>query len=178
MFLIIIFLCNYNPDITIYVRGDANACVNPRARNSRDNLFKFFINNNYLKHIELQHKTYHHFLGSGESDSSLDFLLETGNSETLKNLYCSKLNSLIDSHHDVIISQVEVMNDKRPADESPVVNAPRVDNNRVKILWDDVGILNYSNLLSHSLNSLTENFTPDSAASLSCLLYTSPSPRD
>ena len=77
---------NY-PAIEILICGDAN--VNP-ANVSRSPLFKHFCAQNSLYNVDLHHPTYHHFMGSGCSDSQLDVLLGTSNCpETCSMIFCS-----------------------------------------------------------------------------------------
>ena len=74
------------PDSVHYIRGDANASPSPRKDNSRDKLFNFFLTSNKLKYLPTNHHTYHHFMNSGYSDSSIDVLLESEtNSEGFPN---------------------------------------------------------------------------------------------
>ena len=78
-----------------------------RENNHRDKLFHHFVDNSGLHPIDIGHKTYHHFVGEGKSDSAIDVLLESDrNSEVLSTIYCSKEDPSIDSHHDPIISHV------------------------------------------------------------------------
>lgn len=63
-------------DIPIFIRGDANASVPVRSANKRDELFKFFLERLELNAINTNHKTYHHFVGNGASDSSIDVIIQ------------------------------------------------------------------------------------------------------
>ena len=63
-------------DIPVFIRGDANASVPVRPGNKRDNLFLFFCERLNLKSTETNHTTYHHFVGNGNSDSSIDVILQ------------------------------------------------------------------------------------------------------
>ena len=64
------------PDALIYVRGDANASFIQRNDNKRDLLFRNFVENNFLLPLDIaNHKTYHHFMGGGASDSNIDVSL-------------------------------------------------------------------------------------------------------
>ena len=88
----------------IFIRGDANASKkNPR----RFNLLSNFCSEYDLSRVSIDHLTYHHFMGSGSSDSDLDVLLfsnQKNTSELLLHLRCQKEDPLIDSHHDALVS--------------------------------------------------------------------------
>ena len=91
-------------DVPIYVRGDAN--VNP-SNIARLQLFTDFLSQYNLQSLTLHHPTHHHFVGNGESDAQLDVLLFRGppaQAESLQSIVCGKENSLISSHHDMVIS--------------------------------------------------------------------------
>ena len=61
------------PSALIYIKGDANASCPPRANNKRDLLFQTFLDDNWLRNLNWSaHKTYHHFIGEGKSDSNTD----------------------------------------------------------------------------------------------------------
>ena len=105
------------PSALIYVKGDANACSSPRPNNKRDLVFHQFIQDNaFLPLCFNSHKTYHHFLGSGVSDSSIDVALSStassdgtpsASSEILLAVLCSKVKTrTFNSHHDAIITRI------------------------------------------------------------------------
>ena len=102
------------PETMVYIRGDANASFSVRNSthcNKRDILFHHFVGDLNLHNVDLGHKTYHHFTGEGSSDSSIDVLLEPANninSEKVTGILCLKSNSNIDSHHDIILSEVSI----------------------------------------------------------------------
>ena len=60
------------PTATIYVCGDANTSLKNKKRCI---LFQHFLHSNKLSAVDLQHNTYHHFIGKGSFDSKLDVLL-------------------------------------------------------------------------------------------------------
>ena len=64
----------YN-DIPIFIRGDANASIPVRTAKKRDVLFRFFCDRINLTSTLTNHKTYHHFVREGNSDSSIDLIL-------------------------------------------------------------------------------------------------------
>ena len=61
------------PGNILYIRGDANASIIPRANNQRDEVFKYFITENKFSFTDIQHNTYHHFMNNGLSNSVLMF---------------------------------------------------------------------------------------------------------
>jgi len=73
-------LSNKHPEATVFIRGDANACCNPRKGNKRDALFKFFCNTNYFSSSMISHPTYHHFVGN--TSSSIDVILQNNTKVT------------------------------------------------------------------------------------------------
>ena len=162
-------LLNKHQDIQIFLRGDAN--VNPKNI-ARKSLFQHFLSKFSLLSVHLGHPTYHHFMGSGAFDSSLDVLLHNcpPNTETLTQVICKLNNPLIQSHHDVIISSFSLAPTDIP---DPVKNniAPKVDNDRVKILWSEEGIAQYEEFIGDNLSRLRDTWCdPSSPASMSILL--------
>ena len=59
------------PDSPLFLRGDFNVSD---KNISRRNLFEAFLRNESLLEVNINHHTYHHFTGNGQSDSSLDKL--------------------------------------------------------------------------------------------------------
>ena len=153
-------------DNHIYVRGDAdaNASIHGRKNNTRDKLFKHFVEDQKLLNNEINHNTYHHFTGDGISDSSIDVLLESSPSQTefVTKILCLKAESNIDSHHDIIISRCAI-----PVSDATIplkpIEAPRVTNDRTKIIWSDGGIVQYASLLPPALSALRENWSDSSS---------------
>ena len=160
----------YDP-CPIFIRGDAN--VNEKHA-SRAPLFKHFLDKHDLLQLDLVHPTYHHFLGDGLFDSSLDVLLYKKLpqvSEHLKTIVCKLSNPLINSHHDAIVSTFSVPPSHSAAVEEDLVVAPKVPNMRAKIVWDSDGICCYQSLIGDNLKRLRETWcNPDSPASMSVLL--------
>ena len=102
------------PDSFLFVRGDANACILARNHNRRDELFKYFADENNFYSLPIIHKSYHHFMNEGRSDSNIDVImgckvssegLSHLSSESLTKVICGKTNPLVDSSHDVLVSQ-------------------------------------------------------------------------
>ena len=87
--------------------------------------------------IPLKHPSSHHLVGSSEANSFLDVLLVQRKSfvaEILLEQACKHDSPLLQSHHDLLISQVSLphlFDLTCPQTDSPI--APRVSNSRVKI---------------------------------------------
>ena len=87
----------------IFLRGDSNANVKNKSRYL---LLKHFQEELDLLRINLGHKTYHHFMGNGESDSEIDVIMFSKTSlatEKLVNIFCKYEFPQIDSSHDIIV---------------------------------------------------------------------------
>ena len=65
------------PDNAIFIRGDANASIPPRPGNKRDAVLDYFLDDNHLQTLNVGHKTYHHFINNGFSDSNIDIFAHT-----------------------------------------------------------------------------------------------------
>ena len=141
-----------SPGNIIFVRGDANASIQVRKNNPRDKLFNHFVEDMLLINHETNHNTYHHFTGDGLSDSSIDVLLESSlsSTESVKEILCSKAESNIDSHHDIIVSMLSI---SIPSSNEDILakptEAPRIENNRTKIIWSEEGIVQFVQLTEH-----------------------------
>ena len=156
-----------HPDCVTYVRGDANAAVIPRPDNVRDELFKYFVTENSLVSTDINHKTYHHFVNEGRSDSTIDALLSSEYTssgslntsiETLLKILCSKTNHLVDSSHDALISSLQLP--PKPVETPTLGNimAPKIVHSKHKIVWTDEGIHEYQNLLSQVLPDVSADY--------------------
>ena len=158
-------------DSVLYIRGDANASPSPRNDNNRDKLFNFFLTSNNLKYVPTDHHTYHHFMNSGYSDSSIDVLLESetssegfpnNNKEKLIKILCKKSNHLVDSSHDVLVSAVSfprISVPSTPMEEN--ITANRVTPTKHRISWSEEGIISYQELLLHALPPLQDDLPGD-----------------
>ena len=161
------------PSAILYMRGDSN--VNKNNRN-RVILLKQFLIKFSLKRVCLEHDTYHHFLGEGSYDSDIDVLLHSdqkGVSEEVVSILCKHDHPTMLSHHDMIVSQCTV-----PAiptyspEKDDLVTAPRLCNNREKIVWSPEGAARYEEILRPVLLSLRESWLdPSSTSSTSVLLH-------
>ena len=83
-------------------------------------------------------------------DSDLNVLLFTDLQdvhEELLAIECKQTNTLIDSHHDVLISSVSLpYSPFRATDSSENIIAPKLANTRRRVVWSDDGINEYRNI--------------------------------
>ena len=161
-------------DPIVILRGDVNASIPARQSNTRDTLFQYFCQGMNLTHVPTNHKTYHHFMGEGFSDSSIDVILiqqpSTKISENILNIICSKKDPRIDSKHDVIVSQLQIPYSGLP-DPAPSESPPSIPNTKHRIIWSDDGILQYRDLLTSTLLNIQSNWkSPKTPISYSVLL--------
>ena len=92
------------PSCVIFLRGDCN--VNPKNQH-RSIIFDTLTTDLILVKIPISHATYHHFVGEGLFDSSIDTIMHSNNaniSETVDEIICKLENCHVESHHDVIMS--------------------------------------------------------------------------
>ena len=163
-------LRSLHPNAPHFIRGDANC--NPNNL-SRFNLFSFFCSANSLTRLDLNHPTYHHFLGDGAFDSEIDVLLHHGNdiSENLVEIICKLDSPFVNSHHDAILSSCSIPGAEIPTPDDNLVVAPRVPNNRTKVIWNEEGIEQYEKILGSALSDLRVRWgNSGSRSSLSLLL--------
>ena len=161
----------YGADLVFFIRGDMNASM---KNTSRYCLLQNFLEKHNLIRAASVHPTYHHFIGiGGEFDSDLDVLLFSNCDqvcETLIKQICKNENPLIDSHHDLLLSEASLPS----IQESPIVeihSAPKKANNRVKILWSEEGKKDYEVLLKTYLDSMATRWCDSkSTANTSVLL--------
>ena len=160
------------PSSALFIRGDCNSSKTNPKRNA---VFSNFCNELQLLRVELQHNTYHHFLGQGSFDSELDVLLFSGKqgvSEELSAIHCVLHDHRVDSHHDLLISNAIVpTNLKAPADTSRNVTAPKVHNTRHKIVWDESSKEEYELLLSMHLPRIRNLWMDSSSPSSMSILF-------
>jgi hypothetical protein len=92
-----------------------------------------------LARVNITDPTYHHFTGSGNSDSDLDILLLGGGDgvkESLVDQCCKILNPTMFSHHDLIISSCTIPHIQHAEhDVSRNISAPRIPNERFSTRW-------------------------------------------
>ena len=160
------------PSYPIFIRGDANANFNHKPRN---NIFNHYVDKNNFKRVFLNHTSYHHFTGNGASDSELDVILHTMDThENVERIECKEENPLIDSHHDIVVSAFSLSDSPNdPPDDSNNVTAPKVHNDRVKILWSEANILKYKDLIGDSLDKLFKTWADSSSSSSVSILLSS-----
>ena len=150
----------------IFLRGDCN--VNPKNL-SRAAIFKHFCSKHSIEALNISHPTYHHFLGNGLYDSQLDVILSCGNSpesESLQKIICKLSNPLIHSHHDMILTELGIPL-VEPSKQSSVTLAPKVANDRVKIVWEEESIPQYQYLIADNLSKLRDRWA--NASSPACI---------
>ena len=157
------------PHAPLYIRGDIN--VNPKNK-KRSEIFAQLCKDMNLIRVNLNHPTYHHFVGSGSSDSQIDALLHTnGFKETVSNLLCGLTDPLITSHHDIIVSSFSLPKMQENQALEPAASAPRMSNNRVKIMWSEDGIAQYRSCAAPLLQKLRDTWLhSESESSVSILL--------
>ena len=168
------------PDSVTFIRGDANASSVPRDNNKRDALFKYFLEENKLLSIPINHSTYHHFMNGGMSDSTIDVILASEDTsegipssaiETLVKVICSKTNSAVDSCHDILISELLLPTKAMLGPSPDNIVAPKVQHTKHRILWSEQGILDYQKLLAQSLPPLELNYCDVSDPEVATILF-------
>ena len=167
-----------HPEAEVYVRGDVNASLD--QRNRRDELFKYFVEENKFSPLKLNHKTYHHFTNNGRSDSNIDIIMSCKlssegpsylNNETLQSIFCGKSNPMIDSSHDAILSSFLLSTQPSSGIISDNIKAPRINHNKHKIIWSDEGIVEYQMLLSSILPSLHTDYADVATPEMASVLF-------
>ena len=122
-----------------------------------------------FKKLTLNHKTYHHFLGGGLFDSEIDVILYSEDAnETLEKIICQNDNPMIDSHHDLIVSSIDL-----PTDLKTNNTAPRIENKRLKILWSEQNLLQYRTVLGDNLPDLFDRWGDSPTTSSMSILLSS-----
>ena len=157
----------------IYIRGDANC--NPRNL-PRSTLLEHFSSKHKFVSIDFAHPSHHHFTGQGLHDAQLDVLLHQNVStpEVLTNVICKLSHPLVESAHDIILSlcpltpQAPILHD-----ESENIRAVKVNNDRVKIIWDPENTPMYQDLVGDSLARLRETWSDSSSPSAVSILLQS-----
>ena len=86
---------------------------------------------------------------------------------------CKLASPFVNSHHDVILTECKIPSAPLPPPEQDLVKAPRVANDRIKIIWDEEGIENYETLVGSSLAGLRERWGNSSSLSSISLLLSS-----
>ena len=156
----------------VYIRGDANC--NPK-NTVRSTLLKHFCSKHRFASLDFLHPSHHHFTGQGSYDAQLDVLLYQPHAvppEELSKLVCKLENPLVESAHDLILSTCHLPSvPTKSTDTSENKSAPKIVNNRVKIIWDNENLPHYQELISDNLARLRETWSNSSSpASVSILL--------
>ena len=158
-----------HPNATIYIRGDCNVNKNNVPRS---NVFQNFINNLELQDVPTNHNTYHHFVGDGMFDSSIDIIMHSKNidfPERIIGVLCQTEYPEVDSHHDVILSSL-CLPCNPPADINPP-SAPRIKNSLHRVVWASENLPDYVTEVSSKLPMLRKNWSSSgSEISVSILL--------
>ena len=124
------YIDQHGGHLATFLCGDFNASSKNKRRSA---ILSALITRLELSRIHIDHPTYHHFTGSGESDSDLDLLLFGGDgvSEHLLEYQCKLENPLMFSSHDLLVSTCSVPPiQHQPDDVSKLVTAPRIPNDR------------------------------------------------
>ena len=74
--------------------------------------------------------------------------------EILDEILCRNVHPNVDSHHDVLLSSWSVMPELEAQESVTNMSAPRLVNQRHKVLWTDKGIYDYQNLIRPHLSRL------------------------
>ena len=155
----------------LFIRGDGNS--NPKNV-SRFSLITRFIADYSFNQVNIEHPTYHHFVGQGKFDSNIDIILYSKHSqvlETITQIICKFDLPQITSHHDIIMSKFTLPRQDPSPKSCGLVVAPRTTKLRNKILWNEEGIVAYRDLVSVQLQKLRHTWQdPSSQAATSVLL--------
>ena len=164
-------LSSLYPASPIYLRGDFNVSGKDHARSG---LLEYFVKHHDLVQVDINHTTYHHFIGNGASDSCLDQIFFTRNlahPEKLDRIICKLDHPLVDSHHDILFSTWTLLDEELEYDKTMNIAAPKVNNTRHKVLWSDSGVAAYQELvLPHLVRLQSLWLSSPSKTSVSLLL--------
>ena len=159
------------PDACFFLRGDFNVSNKNLQRNKLLETFKYEEN---LDEINVSHPTYHHFVGSGTSDSNLDKILVTSNmvdKEILSKVLCKFDEPFIDSHHDIILSSFDLTKIVSTSKHSVKALAPVIPNSRHRISWSEEGVQAYQSIVVPKIETIQNLWMrPLSRSNLSLLL--------
>ena len=108
-----------------------------------------------------------------DSDSNLDVIAHSDileNSEIVEKIICKHEEPFVDSHHDVILSSFSLPVFKVAAKQDFLIEAPRVPNKRVKVIWKEDCIPSYHENVERELSLLRSNWlSPLSKSSISSI---------
>ena len=139
----------------IFLRGDFNVS---HANHARTGMLEFFCSNQALDSLYIQHPTYHHFVGSASSHlDKILFSQHVSSPERLTAIHCKLDHPLVDSHHDILVSTVNLPH-KKIHQGTSVGNiiAPRTKNKRTKTVWTEAGIPDYRESVIPLLKSIQD----------------------
>ena len=155
----------------IYIRGDGNVNSNNKMRVI---LLRQLIADYELTETDIGHTTYHHFVGNGSYDSTIDVLLHSSIdqvTETVGEILCIHDYPALLSHHDVILSTFTVPIKEQEVNLAKLVTAPKCNNTRTRIIWSTEGQVKYADLVSSYPREAREKWLdPRSQDSMSVLL--------
>ena len=157
------------PGFPICLRGDMNTNIKNKMRYEA---FMKICRDFLLIQINLDHPTYHHFVGNGMSDSQLDMILhQSPIREQSERIICKLVDPMVTSHHDLIFSRLFIPTSCNIQNVCSIEKAPRILNDRAKIIWSEDGINSYQYCVNSNLERLRELWANDgSEASFSILL--------
>ena len=147
------------PGSLIYLRGDCNVNYNNK---NRAVIFNNMIASLKMVNIKIKHRTYHHFMGNGLFDSNIDVIIHSKSAESneeVLEIFCQSEFPIINSHHDPILSAITVPIDDLGPSQDDLVSAPKVPNNRVRVVWSEENILSYQQAVSEPLSDLRNRWT-------------------
>ena len=160
-------------DAHIYLRGDFNVS---KSNQNRTSILNQFCSRHNSSQVEIHHPSYHHFTGSGASDSHLDRLLypcSAHHLEVLMTIYCRNDEPLLNSRHDLIVSKFSLnpLKNIPPCSTSANLTASHVVNARTKTVWSETGIAHYQEIVQPHFRRIRELWLNSSSkASMSLLL--------
>ena len=160
-------------DCLFFIRGDANVNKNNK---DRMRIFQNFLSSHSLTQVPTSHNTYHHFLGGGSFDSDIDVIIHSvtcPNYESIAEIICRNESPDLESHHDIIVSKVSLPFSELKTDLQTLLEAPKIEHARQKIMWSEEGIARYEEVLSTKLSEIRLKWlNPTSRSSLAVLLAT------
>ena len=158
-------------DPVIYIRGDSN--VNPKNK-MRFTLFQQFLAKFSLVLTNVEHNTYHHFVGNGMYDSKIDIIAHSimnHADEFITEIICVNDTPALHSHHDIILSEFTIPTNMTNKANSNLISAPVCTKPRNKTLWSPEGQEEYAKLVGPHLRQAREDWlSATSQSSMSVLL--------
>ena len=118
-------------DPIIFIRGDSNVNTN---NTSRVIIFQQLLHDYNLHSVDIGHKTYHHFVGNGLYDSTINVIINTKGevTEEVSEIICKHERPTTLSHHDIIVSKfTQPCLPTKPCTDSMTSTAPRVQQSRI-----------------------------------------------